>query len=65
MKIFSDRNNRIYLFFALAPVSLSNLVLSPAEKRAFLPRTIWFVPFPACPQVERHKDPDNPVNPVG
>jgi hypothetical protein len=51
MKKFSDRINRIYLFFCSGPVNLANLVPSPAEGMAFLRRKIWFVPFfptPVC-----------------
>ena len=43
--------------------ALSNLDPLSAKIKTIC-RTIRFVPFPACPQVEGHKNQRNPVNPV-
>ena len=44
--------------------TLSNINPLSAETKISVRVAIGFVPFPACPQVERHKNPGNPVNPV-
>ena len=63
-KKVSDRIYRIYMDLAQALLGPEQLRSASIEAKASICRTIRFVPFPACPQVERHKNPDNPVNPV-